>query len=249
VTDQIKICVFGNSHAASLKMGWELIAKEYESVDLIFFAQRNTGLSGLVVRDGLLVPNSEWLKKAIVHTSGGLECVNFNDFGFSLLYGLDLHPYFVKNDQFFSRSALALAAKDRASETVSMKLLQKIRMISDIKVFVGHCPLPSVGSGDPSVEPAGYDAGIEIMNELVLYGYNAVLLGQPRQTIVNGRHTDKKYSSGSRRLDIGDSLSNKIHEDSDNVHMNENFGALYLKEFLDIVVAGSSATQQKRMAG
>lgn len=235
MADKIKICVLGNSHVASLKMGWELIRNEYKQMNLTFFAQRQSGLNGLVLRNGLLVPNNEELKRAISYTSGGLEFIDINDFDFCLLYGLGVRPYIAYSDQFFSKAVIELLAKDWCSNTLTARLLTMIRKISDIKTFVGHPPLPGAADSTSSADVNRYFTGIEIFNNYLFSKYSARLLGQPEETIFNGLYTKNEYASGSRRLDVGDAISNQLHPDGERDHMNGLFGALYLKDLFDVI--------------
>jgi len=40
----MNICVISNSHAASLKNGWETIGERFPNIDITFFAAPNEGI-------------------------------------------------------------------------------------------------------------------------------------------------------------------------------------------------------------
>ncbi len=228
----IKLCILGNSHTASLKLGWDIIAHQYPDINITFFANRGVTMEALQVKEGILVPSNEELKTAIAYTSEGLTSINMQQFDACLLYGLDLKPYFAPNS-FFSKSLLKETMLSHVSPSISWGLLHKIRIISDKTVFFGHTPLnaatnDTIEQGDTSA----YQAGIKLMNQTVFSQYNASVIEQPLDTIVNGSQTMLKYSVGSTRLDIGDDMSNELHDIQDKMHMNGEFGASYLNIFL-----------------
>ena len=228
----IRLCILGNSHAASLRLGWDIIAPQHPNVEVTFFANRARSMGAFRVEKGLLVPDNSELEEAIVYTSGGLKVIDMQSFDICLLYGLDLKPYFSPNS-FFSESLLKEVMLSHVSSSISWGLLQKIRIISDCTVFLGHTPLNAAESttnerGDVSA----YQVGIKLLNQSVFKKYNASVIEQPLDTIVNSSKTMLKYSIGSTRLDIGDEMSNELHEVHDMMHMNEQFGAHYLDVFL-----------------
>jgi hypothetical protein len=100
-----RICVLGNSHVASLKLGWDSLKTQYPNVDITFFANRQRRMEALQVEKGKLVPDNEALKTAIAYTSNGLTSIDSRKFDLYLLYGLDLKPYFPPTT-FFSAAVL-----------------------------------------------------------------------------------------------------------------------------------------------
>ena len=231
----IRLCILGNSHTASLKLAWDIIADQHPDIDIVFFANRGTTMEALQVEGNMLVPDNEALKTAIAYTSGGLTSIDIQQFDVCLLYGLDLKPYFSPKS-FFSESLLKEAMLSHVSSSISWELLQKIRMISDCTVFLGHTPLNAAASttnerGDIST----YQMGIKLLNQSVFKKYNASVIEQPLDTIVNSSKTMLKYSIGSTRLDIGDEMSNELHPTNDSMHMNAQFGILYLNDFFKTI--------------
>ena len=228
----IRLCILGNSHAASLKLGWDMIAAQYPNVEITFFANRQRSMDAFQVENSCLVPDNDALKSAIVHTSGGLTSIDMRYFDISLLYGLDLKPYFAPS-AFFSKAFLEEVMLHHVSVSVSWGLLQKIRVISNNVVFFGHTPLnAATNNSSLQGDSSTYQKSIKLLNQYVFNDYNASIIEQPLDTIVNSSQTMSKYSTGSRRLDIGDEISNELHVDQDIMHMNGDFGAHYLDLFL-----------------
>ena len=233
----IKLCILGNSHTGSLKLGWDMIAHQYPSVEITFFANRQRKMEAFQVEDGILVPDNEALKTAIAYTSGGLTAINMQHYDVCLLYGLDLDPYLLP-ETFFSSAVLKEAMLGYVSSSVSWGLLHKIRIVSELAIFLGHTPLHAAANDTTEQgDMSAYQAGIKLINQSVFSEYNASVIEQPLSTIVSGSKTARNYSVGSTRLDLGDETSNQLHPAQENKHMNAQFGACYLDMFLKMSCA------------
>jgi hypothetical protein len=55
-------------------------------------------------------------------------------------------------------------------------------------------------------------------------------------TLGNNRNTHSRFSKESKRLDIGDNLDSELHPTNENIHMNDVYGAIWLKSFLSRLV-------------
>jgi hypothetical protein len=99
-------------------------------------------------------------------------------------------------------------------------------------LYIGHNPLISANHCENRDAPESYLGGIELCNRLVFGAMNAELVPQPIETIVNTNQTDSIYSKGSKRLAVGKSSDNYRHIEEDKRHMNDEFGELWLHQFL-----------------
>lgn len=228
----LNICVFGNSHVSSLKVGWNLIEQDYPEIKITFFAARTGGLSGLKVENGLLVPNNNQLKTWLFQTSGGYEEIDLAQFDIGLLYGLRLaFPYKLEMGRiinFFSKAAYECAVQDGVDASLSVHTLKKIRQLSDMPMYLGHNPLNACLANTYLNEKFNYSDFIDVTN-CHLANENAVLLAQPEETVTERIYTKPEYTSGALRLGVQDGAENQLYDEGDNVHMNGIFGRIYLE--------------------
>ena len=163
----MRLCILGNSHVGSLKLGWGIVAHQYPNVEITFFASRQRKMEAFRVEKNSLVPDNKALKTAIAYTSGGLTVIDMQHYDVCLLYGLDLNPYLLP-DTFFSAAILKEAVLGNVSSSVSWGLLHKIRMISDKAVFFGHTPLHAALNDTIERDNIlAYRAGIKLINQSV----------------------------------------------------------------------------------
>jgi hypothetical protein len=238
-----RVCVIGNSHSACLKLAWDSLRVRYPQIALTFFAQRGAGIADMELHDGALVPTSEALKKAITHTSGGHSQIDIQDFDVVLLVGLTCGYPLVASH--YSYAAARQTLLDLTPRTVAFDLIEKIRQISDIPIFVAHQPLRGhFGDSGCGNDLGPYRRLIDTLNDELMQDVGAVLLRQPAQTITNCFFTRPEFAIGSMRLDIG-SDSAGAEAANPNSHMNARFGDIYLSTHLPAIAyatAGSSVT-------
>ena len=223
----MKLCVLGNSHVSSLKTAWDILHPHWAGIDLVFFASRGDGLQGLELQGDRLVPGFDELAKVLAHTSGGDGSVNLGDYDAFVLYGLSftLPPLHAC----YSAAVRRQISLDVFEQSLSRRLLRQIRAGSSKPVFVGHNPLyaqlePSADEGKNCMD---YRLAIAWLNQS-LAAENAAVVTQPAVTIVDAWHTDRMFSKGSTRLDVGDFFSGRPHADIDVKHMNGEFGQHWL---------------------
>ncbi len=227
-----RICVIGDSHAASLKRAWDKkMAVAHSEFELRFFCARGLELSGMVVDELRLVPNSDSLANTIRFSAQGQGHIDPKEHDVFLVYGLGCYPYFSQTDVFHTRATLASALRDFAKSTLSFELLLRLRAITAKDIFVGHRPLEAAKSDSPIVEVSVYSSSIRRMNEILYRPLRTAIVPQPLETITGGRYTHASFSRGSRRLAVGDELDDGFHPDDDDVHMNDDYGSRWLTEF------------------
>lgn len=224
----MRVCILGNSHTASLKLGWDAIRDQWPAVDITFFASRAQGLAGLEFRDGVrLVPNNPDLARDIAYTSGGHDNVDLRSYEVFLVYGtwLMLPP----QDPRLSCAVRRAALEDVIEASLNFRICSMLLRCPGTLVYSGHDPQPASEGEAPCA--CSY---AEILAEAakVASEWGVRLVGQPASTLGNGWNTAYALSRGSRRLDLGDSISNELHVDWDVIHMNGTFGRAYLEDFL-----------------
>lgn len=229
----MKICAVGNSHVGSLKRSWEGIKGGYREHEITFFAQRSDGLNGLIAHNGKLVADNEVLANALEFTSGGKKEIDPNEHDVFAIYGAGVNMNFVKDDHFYSSAVIESSLNDLVTNTLSFNLLKRLRAVTNKPVFIGHLPLVPAMKISSDITPSDYMARVELLNATIYRPLNAELVRQPLSTIVNGNNTHPDFSKGSKALAIGDSGDNVYHPESDNDHMNDKFGEIWLKGFLN----------------
>jgi hypothetical protein len=227
MTPSLRLCVLGNSHAAALKTGWDDIKSGFMQCQLTFFASRGIGLAGLVLNGCRLVPSSPECLKDIAFTSAGKDAIGLDEYDVFVVYGLGLGlPRF---DQRYSSAVVGEGRADLLMRSLNTRIARLIRSASAAPICIGHAPQSAtVDDRKTANNELTYYEVLERMQQAINIE-NAHLIAQPAESLVNGWHTKAKYSKGSTRLDVGDHISNEVHPNSDMMHMNAEFGALYLR--------------------
>jgi hypothetical protein len=226
----VRLCVLGNSHAASLKRGWSTLQAALPGVELTFFAARATAMSDLVAGEGALVPATAALRKAIAFTSGGSESVQVARFDAFLTYGLWLPMPLL--DTRLSEAVRRQACHDVLLDSLNHSICLELRKLTRAPILVGHDP-QFVRSSEPGLPASflGYDEVFGmVQGNLRLEG--ARLLRQPAVTLEDGWHTRPEHAVGATRLDLGDIGPDAPQPQGDRIHMNGEFGALYLRHVI-----------------
>ncbi len=230
----MKICVIGDSHTAALKRSWSEIASLYPQVSLTFFASRGVTMSNLKVQNESLIPHKEFIRNQMLLTSNGRSEIKDADYDVFLLYGLKCDVCFISRDSFYSEQLLQQLIYDTIKNTASKQLLEKLRKITQKKIWLGHTPLLASSNINDSMGNDAYLLGLESLNVGYYKKMNAELVAQPINTIVKGRYTHERFTIGSRRLSIRDESESEFHEPEDREHMNDEYGKLWLQHFFDI---------------
>ncbi|WP_141441383.1 hypothetical protein [Vreelandella titanicae] len=230
----MKICIIGNSHVGSLKRAWEPMTHLHDTHEIVFFADRGRGLNEIDISGDVLAPKTKRLQKSLEFTSGGRKFIDPKEYDFFLVYGLNSTAFFIHPKKHYSSAVLEQSTVDHVSASLSIKVVELLRALTNKKIYIGHTPLLACKALDFKVTfPAGYLCGLDIINENVYSKINAKMLQQPLDTIVNGRFTHPNLSTGSKRLSIGDKRDDEHHPENDHGHMNDEFGAKWLSSFLE----------------
>lgn len=237
---RLKLCILGDSHTGALKRAWDRLVEPdlKNKFDITFFASRGEGLSGLRLHEKFLIPTSKKLKSNLEFTSNGLSFIDIEKYDLFLIYGLGLNFYFPSNF-FYSNDVINQSIEDNYKCSLGYHILMMIREVTNKKAYLGHNPMPAQKEDDnTTLLPINsqYTSGISIVNKKTLMELNSELIHQPLTTLTNGhRNTHLKFTKNSIPLGMGDMLDGQAHPVQDNLHMNDDFGKIWLESFLNIL--------------
>lgn len=233
----MKICILGNSHSASLKNAWDEISIHHPGFELIFFASRAKGLAGLRLENKQLLPQTPSLAANLAFTSDGLDRVDLESYDLFLIYGLDLGM--PELDFCYSSAVKKQACLDTLSNSLNIRICEIIRSASDRPIYIGHNPqraTPDLKAAS-RIEKINYQQTLTMMND-ELKIERATIVPQPEETLSHQWFTDMRFSIGSTRLDVGDEISGQLHPELDCMHMNKEFGKVWLDQFFRMLAKG-----------
>ncbi len=230
----MRICVLGNSHVACLKQGWDHVGARYPDLKVTFFASRQEGLKALR-RDGdSLTPGNAALAKDLAFTSGGLDRVELAAYDVFLVHALGLAA--PPMDRRLSGAVQRQICKDALGRSLNRSLCGLIRSASASPICIGLNPQRGLVESGPSQRHRLFYGDTCAMLGGQIDLDNTRLIEQPAQTLADGWHSRSELSRGSTRLDVGDRISNAAHPVDETVHMNTEFGCLYMENFVASLV-------------
>lgn len=247
-----KVLIIGNSHLASVKTGWEQIKEQFSNrAQCYFLGARRDRVANIQIENGRLYSNDDDTRKSFEYTFGAPQC----DLGelapnCILLYGMDFQfplSFFSKSlNEDYSKAVQRLAFNDLRNHTWAFRVVEKLQ-----KHFSGPLYVSMPLRAEKAVEankaldfPMEHSSGPNQLADIYQFAnshfYNSVGLTyvpQPFDTI-NGDtlKTLFKYSQGSTRLAVGFDNDNEQHPPTDLNHMNADFGAKFLEQFLSFHV-------------
>jgi hypothetical protein len=158
----MRICFVGNSHVASAKSGWDVVATAYPDVNPSFFGAISGVFADIAIEKGTLVAKSEVAKQYFRRTSGGRDTAVFEDYDLVVLFGmqfslwsvLDLYDRFRWGDQNnregnyepVSTGYLHEIVKARLARSNAIRYRNEIKRGSDSpspKIWIYPEPMPS----------------------------------------------------------------------------------------------------------
>ena len=232
----MRICVIGNSHTASLKLGWAAVHAEYPDVVLTVFASLGHTMQNLVADNGRLVAKTPKLAKRMAETSGTDGIIRIQDFDAFVLYGLPLNlPRFELG---MSRAFQRAAMNDVFRTSVLFSVLHAVRSVTDKPVYCSPSPLIALGSVEPDVPMLDYLDVVAVLREIVA-GSRVDVLGQPLETVRPNLSTAVGHSLKAGDLaDDVDATHVVLEVEPLTKHMNAEFGVLWLRANLPTILAG-----------
>ncbi|MEN8839542.1 MAG: hypothetical protein ABF254_05600 [Octadecabacter sp.] len=249
-----RIAIVGNSHVAALKMGWDVIEKDYPHLDIVFFASvgkaaQDRQMKGKIY--GFLTPKPS--PHEIIFGNHSERSINLAEFDHVLrvaerrkesLLSVVLENTVVDGwpkdgrDHHMSRSAFEALVDHTAKKQL---ISPDWRNWSTPKVTSCPAPYPDercVNHARPA-RIARWRVLAKRPDEMLwlreMYiekhrawnaKYNIDLLMQPEETLAKNGLTKKSYSEGSFRMD-----ANKMETSEEHIHMNGEFGIVMLKKY------------------
>ncbi len=208
--------------------------------EMTFFAGLGRRIATFEIDNGQLVPPADDSKinYAIRITSGGLTSINPKLYDQFFIIGMSggVHQMVSTAARPISDGAKACAITDYWQAAPLDALLQNLRKITDKPITIGAAPLlAEERRGEDNTEV--YSQFLQLSNSLYFAGFNAHLIGQPLETVINGNATKIGFSRMSERLIEGKGDFAIHHPEGENSHMNQSYGALWLKQFYNIIDA------------
>lgn len=226
----MKICIISNSHAASLKNGWESIKSLYPNLELTFFATPNRGMAKVrpVNGENRFVSHDSLIRERLSYTSGGLESIDVDNYDSFLVHGLFL--ILPRLDRRLSQAVKEASIEETIRKSMNYRFVSELCGMTKVPVYYSANPLLSDEFSEDSILAAKYHSFNEI-SEWIAAGYShfpVKNISQPSETVdENYMCTKRAYSVGSVRLKLQE--DNDRHAETDVRHMNTEFGAVFLK--------------------
>lgn len=229
----MKICILGNSHAAALKHGWDIVAGAYAGVTVNFYSMLGQNLGDLELDGRRLVLKEHGGARLRRFPEGISETVDLDLYDGFILHGLGLRVRPLDAPG-LSKAVRDAIVQDSVHETALWKLLNDIRKVSHAPVRVGPTPLLAAEKVKTRGPSEAYHGFLEKARSLCFDALEATVVTQPDDTIVNGRMTDPKFNTDVVPLKGNPAemeRTNERHTDRD--HMNPAFGAVMMARYLD----------------
>jgi len=229
----MRLAVIGNSHVGALKKGWDRsVAAEFPGISICWFASPKTRMTEIHPEAGALVPRTPELERDIAFTSDGLTRIEADSFDAFLVVGLNrrLERQIGNFCTPFSQAARLAALEDYWEGSNHLKLVEKLRRITNKPIHSAHAPLKSGTDGTGGT--AEYETYLTAANARVFAPIEVALVPQPADTRVGATRTAPKFAKGSERLETGRALDGLAHSEDEPFHMNGTYGAIWMRGFL-----------------
>lgn len=221
----MKICVIGNSHAASLKMAWDNMSskEEYKDFNLTFFASPRDSMLKLEYIDGKFFTQDDYLRDNISKSSSGAEEIIIKDYDHFIIHGLIsinrcARTYLSSNKKLstldditegnFALELRKLIRKNNRSVTISPEPRFSAAILTSETTY-GYEKFIDKENPENSL----IDFFVSLWNEQVA---KHAILDQPSETIVNEVFTHPKFQKN----------------ENDRLHANEVYGEIVLRNTL-----------------
>ena len=155
----MRVCVIGNSHIASLKLGWDACVAEdpaaWSDVKPTFFGAPSDGMRHVNLQDGSIVPRRKDIAEHFQRMSGGQDRIRLADYDAFFLVGLNVS---VKRILRFYKSHIWLGlGVDAEKVTVHPKFMEEFlteryastRLIETAAMIKSAVSAPVVAIAEP----------------------------------------------------------------------------------------------------
>lgn len=252
-----RVCIIGNSHAAALRVGLDLVPELNEKLTIDFFAAQSDLMREMELRGTVLVPTSELTKRRMSIVSGGkaeIETADYTEFvivglGFNVLDAVNalrqyrLHGFQGKGEEaapYISRACFAALIESVLRASTAVYFARLLRSASRARIVVIPQPYPSADILKGGIWKQAAESGLltyvaqqyEDIARRLAKGLQCEILFQPSGTLLQDGITQAKYSVDSVRLGADMSIKHPPGEAS---HMNAAYGAELLKQYEEMV--------------
>jgi hypothetical protein len=250
------ICLIGDSHLASLKLGWDTMQHDCQNMELTFFGTRNQLMDGLAVSGHALVATTDLLRRKFDSTSGGkseiagdYDCYIVNGLGFAAYRVLKLYEqcraesYAQDERQPISDECFHSAFYGCLRESRAVRIITCLREITTAPI--GLVPMPMRSTSCPYadveiIEQNGDEASVATAFAAIATrlseDLNVSLFLQPENTLAAPLRTNAIFSRASLRSAADEVVRN------DYTHMNGDYGRLVLRKIFSEFAPLSSMT-------
>jgi len=225
--ETMKLAILGNSHTAALLHAPRADASLISGLDITFFASIGRTMEDFALEAGQLVPQTDELRQSLITTSRGSDRFDPNLFDQVLIVGLAFNMPPI--DTRLSQAVRDAVLRNGVEGSVAWKLAKMIRSVSSVPILASHTPLRAADVSERFEATLSncmsYDAMIA-KSQMFWNPLQVQVLSQPAITRYRDILTKRSFSRGSRGL-RGPGLE---HDDSDRSHMNDEYGAIYLRQ-------------------
>jgi hypothetical protein len=257
------ICLIGDSHLASLKLGWDAMQHNYQNIELTFFGAPHRIIDGLAVSGHALVATTDLLRRKFNDTSGGkseiagdYDCYIVNGLGIAAhrvlkLYGQCRAESYAQDErQPISDECFHWAFYGCLRESRAVRIIGYLREITTAPIGLVPMPMRSTSSPNADVEiieqngdEASVATAFAATATRLSEDLNFSLLLQPEDTLAAPLRTNAIFSRASL-LSAADEV-----ESRDYTHMNANYGKLVLRKIFSDFAHLSSMTVSCESSG
>lgn len=223
----MKLAILGNSHTAALLHAPRADASLISGLDITFFASIGRTMEHFALEAGQLVPQTDELRQSLITTSRGSDRFDPNLFDQVLIVGLAFNMPPI--DTRLSQAVRDAVLRNGVQGSVAWKLAKMIRAVSNVPVLASHTPLRAADVSERFEATLQNCMSYEAMiakSQTFWDPLQVQILPQPAITRYRDILTKRSFSRGSRGL-RGAGLE---HGNSDRSHMNEEYGAIYLRQ-------------------
>lgn len=242
----MNVLIIGNSHAGSLKrISASVLQNENLDLNIHFAAARGNLFQDLEVNEGIIESKNQLVIESLRYTYGkshlDLKKVSPK---IILCYGMHLSIKFYwwsmsQKGAFYSEKVKYQALAD-LYDTYGFSLAKKIQKATNTKVFISE-PISALEINkekqqymNEREQKTKFQDSLNFVQNFFFDSFNVEYFLQPVETIeFSGNvRTKKIYAKNSVKFDVGDEHDGTLHEDGEIGHMNDDFGYIFLKNFL-----------------
>ncbi len=258
------ICVIGNSHAASIRAGLDLMHNLKTTAYFDFFAAQRDWMREMELRGTMLVPTSDITREKIALHSGGIEHIDVRRYDQFLITGLGFGvsgPGFIspfsafkkyriaayaglleRESSHISRACFAALTASILRNSTALYLARLLRIVSDARIVIVPTPYPSeeiLNSEDGefwkrAVERGAWNYAIALFTELA-----AKTVSDAGCEILFQPSDTLAHDSFTKTKFSHGSIRlsadlNLEHSPSEPFHMNALYGAELLKRYCEL---------------